>query len=319
MKSGKFHSISPSFFGAFKALRGWPLALCCAWLLGACGGGGGDALPATPANTPPSATTPSTPPATSGNSSVSQRMVAELPANTKCPAANNTTLVYAGVECLVLKTFTATASNDSAKLVVFLHGDVSAGGPADYMDNYAPAYASAGVVAVRMLRPGYFDSNGVASTGGNGSRLDTYTANNVQAVAYGLAALRQHHKASKLVVVGHSGGASIAATILGKYPGLIDATALMACPCDVRAFAPTWVNSLSPLDWVAGVPLGSHVVSMTGTLDTQVPVVYSQPYVNALVARGIPARHISIPGATHSSNTIFTQALVQDQIRTLLQ
>ncbi|MFY7872071.1 MAG: alpha/beta hydrolase family protein, partial [Limnohabitans sp.] len=204
-------------------------------------------------------------------------------------------------------------------LVVFLHGDVSAGGPADYMDNYAPAYASPGVVTVRMLRPGYYDSNGVTSTGGNGSRLDTYTTHNVQAVAYGLAALQQHYKASKLVVVGHSGGASIAATILGKYPGLIDATALMACPCDLRAFAPTWGNSLSALDWVAGIPLGSAIVSMTGTLDTQVPVVYTQPYVNALVARGILAQQIAIPSATHSASTIFTQSVVQNQIRALIQ
>lgn len=246
-------------------------------------------------------------------------MVAELPVNTKCPAANNTTLVYTAEECLVLKTFTATTSNDNAKLVVFLHGDVSAGGPADYMDNYAPAYATTGVVSVRMLRPGYYDSNGVTSTGGNGSRADTYTPNNVAAVAYSLAALRQHYNASRLVVVGHSGGASIAATILGRYPGLIDATALIACPCDLRRLAPTWLNSLSALDWVGGVPLDSSVVSMTGTLDTQVPVTFSQPYINALLARGIPARQIAIPGATHSSSTIFTQTLVQDQIRALIQ
>lgn len=289
-------------------------------LLSACGGGGGDGGAPSAAPAPvTSSPSPAPAPAAPGATSTSARMVGELPVNTRCPAADNRTLVYAGVECLVARTFGAPGPAGGGKLVVFLHGDVSAGGPADYMDSYAPAYATGGVVSVRLLRPGYYDSDGVASTGGNGSRVDTYTARNVEAVAYALAALRERYQASRLVVVGHSGGAAIAATILGKYPRLIDSAALMACPCDLRLFAPTWINSISPMDWASAVPAGTRVVSMTGSADTQVPASYTQGYVNALAARGIAAEQIAIPGATHASSTIFTAAQVQSQITALLQ
>jgi pimeloyl-ACP methyl ester carboxylesterase len=282
----------------------WSAVVSSVLVLLACGGGGGE----TPASTAPPASL-----------SASERMIAELPPNTKCPGADNTTLVYAGVECLVVKTF-GTPAPSGDKLVVFLHGDVSAGGPADYMDTYAPNYVQAGITTVRMLRPGYYDKLGNTSTGGNGdNRADTYTTNNVQAVAYALAALRQHHQASKLVVVGHSGGASIAATVLGKYPGVIDNVALLACPCDLRAWRKDWVNSLSAMDWVAGVPSSSKVIGMTGTADTQVPAVFSQTYVNALSSRGILTQQIAIPGATHSASTLFTTTQVQTEIQGLIQ
>jgi hypothetical protein len=175
------------------------------------------------------------------------------------------------------------------------------------------------VTTVRMLRPGYFDSKGATSTGSNGNRADTYTANNVQAVAYALAVPRQQHQASKLVVVAHSGGPSIAANGLGKYPGVIDNVALLACPCDLRPWHPDWVNSLSAMDWIAGVPGGSKVIGMTGSADTQVPGVYSQTHINALVGQGIPAQQIAIPGATHSASTLFNTTRVQGEIRGLIQ
>jgi protein-S-isoprenylcysteine O-methyltransferase Ste14 len=37
-----------------------------------------------------------------------------------------------------------------------------------------------------------------------------------------------------VVVAGHSGGAAIAANILGRRPALIDAALVVSCPCDVE-------------------------------------------------------------------------------------
>ncbi|MES2889421.1 MAG: hypothetical protein V4739_15615 [Pseudomonadota bacterium] len=288
--------------------------------LGACGGGGDDAAP-TPAASGANGSTTTAPvsaPSPALTGSVSSQMVAELPANTLCPQANGQTLVYAGVECLVVRTFGTPSSGGGDKLVVFLHGDVSAGGPADYMDTYAPAYVGPGVLTVRLLRPGYFDANGAQSTGSNGNRTDTYTPRNVQAVAYALAMLRQHHRASRLVVVGHSGGAAVAATIQGRYPGVIDAVALVACPCDLRPWRPTWTQSLSAIDYASAVPLATPVVAMTGSNDTQVPARYSATYIQALAGRGVAARQLDIPGAAHAAVELFTQPVVQAQIRALI-
>lgn len=285
--------------------------------IGACGGGD-DTTPAATSAVNANTSVPASSPSPALMASVSSQMVAELPANTLCPQANGQTLVYAGVECLVVRTFGTPSSAGGDKLVVFLHGDVSAGGAADYMDSYAPAYAGPGVLTVRLLRPGYFDSSGALSTGSNGNRTDTYTPRNVQAVAYALAMLRQHHRASRLVVVGHSGGAAVAATIQGRYPGVIDAVALMACPCDLRPWRPTWTQSLSAMDYAGAVPLATPVVAMTGSADTQVPALYVGTYIQALAGRGVTARQLDIPGATHAAVDLFTHPVVQAQLRALI-
>lgn len=276
--------------------------------LAACGGGGGGGggAPATAS------------PAPSAPANASELVVASLPANTKCPSADNIILVYAGNECLVVRTFGASTAGVNPKLVVFVHGDVSAGGPADYMDNYAPAYATPGVVTVRLLRPGYPDSLGAISTGDAGNRLDTYTANNIQAVAHAIAVLRVHYKASRVVAVGHSGGAAILASALGKHPGIIDRAALLACPCDLRPWRPTWVNSQTAMDWASFVPAGTVVRALTGTADTQVASTFVTPYINVLAARSINATYADIVGATHSSSTIFTTTTVQNAISGLI-
>lgn len=53
-------------------------------------------------------------------------------------------------------------------LAVFVHGDVSAGGPADYMYRYAQSFAAGrrDVAAVALLRPGYYDSTAIVAVTG---------------------------------------------------------------------------------------------------------------------------------------------------------
>jgi pimeloyl-ACP methyl ester carboxylesterase len=248
-------------------------------------------------------------------------LVARLPANTKCPTADNNTLVYAGSECLVIRKFYGSPTPGlGARLVVFLHGEVfPAGSPADYMDYYAAAYASPGVVAVRMLRPSYGDSSGAKSTGDSATRLDHYTTQHIDAIANALAVLREQHKAAQLIVVGHSEGASVAATILGKYPRLIDSAMLLACPCDLRPWRPQWIYSVSPMDWAAGVPITANVMGMIGTADVTVGAPFSQNYTGALSSRGVSAPHITLAGATHFASTLLTRTDVQAWIRGMIQ
>jgi pimeloyl-ACP methyl ester carboxylesterase len=256
------------------------------------------------------------------SNAASERIVSQLPANTLCPNADSINLVYAGLECLVIKTYGVPAPG-SNKLIVFIHGDVSSGGPANYLDAYAPAYAGSGVISVRLLRPGYFDDTGATSTGDNFGRIDNYTERNIQAVAQALAVLRVRYNASQLLVVGHSGGAAIAATILGRHPAIIDSAFLAACPCDLRAWrtfrGSAWPRSLSPLEWTSAIPINTRVIAMTGTADTQVPLVYSQTYIDALRARNLSARQESVPGAEHGASTLFTTQQVQQAITSLVQ
>ena len=58
----------------------------------------------------------------------------------------------------------------------------------------------------------------------------------IDAVRDAIAALRKEYEAGSVVVVGHSGGAAIAADLLGRWPGEADAALLVSCPCNVWAW-----------------------------------------------------------------------------------
>jgi len=100
--------------------------------------------------------------------------------------------VEGGSECLVIKTFRSAMPGRKPVLVVFLHGSVSGGGPANYFYRHAERWASdgPGVVAVALLRPGYAARDGSESSGNHLQRRDIAWSTNVNSVANALEKLR---------------------------------------------------------------------------------------------------------------------------------
>ena len=219
-----------------------------------------------------------------------------------CPAPDNEHRVAGQKECMAIRTFRPPSPVPNPILIVYLHGDLSDGSPADYIYQRAREAVADGRIVVAMLRPGYFDSEGNQSTGDNFDRNDSYTASNVDAVAAAIQTLREYHKASAVVVVGHSGGAAIAGVIIGRHPGLIDAAVLVACPCDVPAWRSgrrPWTRSLSPHDFVKKAPADAKVTVISGDRDDNVRPALAKAYADNLAKRGISARFILVPGAGH--------------------
>ena len=88
-------------------------------------------------------------------------------------------------------------------------------------------------VAVGILRPGYTDNAGDRSDGDMGNAADdNYTPEVTDAIAIAVSSLKQTFAARRVILVGHSGGAAIAANILGRHPDVADAALLVACACD---------------------------------------------------------------------------------------
>jgi pimeloyl-ACP methyl ester carboxylesterase len=235
-----------------------------------------------------------------------------------CAGVDNLTHVRGGNECLVIRT--VAGSGTATELLVMVHGDISAGGPADYLYPFVQKYSGPGIVAVALLRPGYFDTQGNTSTGTNFDRIDSYTESNIAAVAGAVQKLQEFHKVSKVVYVGHSGGAAIGGVIAGKYPDLLDHVLLVGCPCNIpvwrmdRGAAP-WPRSLSPHDFIATVRTSARIVALTGTLDPNTLPHLASDYVVSLMQRGVSASYVPIPGAMHnwgegiSQSTQFDDAL----------
>lgn len=224
-----------------------------------------------------------------------------------CADESPTARLTGGGECLIVRSFGAAPKGAPPILVVVLHGDVSAGGPANYHFPIAAAIAAAHreTVAVAVVRPGYEDGEGGQSTGTHFGRTDSYTTTNIDAVAGVVAKLKAHHAPRRTILLGHSGGAATAGVILGRHPGLADAAVLVACPCNIAQWRisrgrSAWTRSQSPDGWVGAVPARTRVVAITGGADDNTLPFLAERYVEQLVARGIAAQVEIVPGATHN-------------------
>ena len=217
-------------------------------------------------------------------------------------AADNRTRVAANNECLVIRTYGESAERTS--LIIFIHGDgyrrePSDYGPSDYMYWNAQRFGAKGVVAIGLIRPGYFDSRDNHSTGYSHREGDNYQSDVIETVASAVKVLKKHFKAEYVVLAGHSGGSAISGVIIGKYPGLVNAAVLGACPCNVadwrfmRRGRNNWHFSLSPHDFIDKIDKKTKVVAVTGGNDGNTVPVLAKNYVNNL--KGVPIRLSPIP------------------------
>jgi predicted esterase len=198
-------------------------------------------------------------------------------------------------------------------LIVVLHGDAPFRNP-----GYQYAFASMlekaapGVVIDALLRPGYSDPYGLKSDGDRGFATgENYTAEVVSDIAKSIDRTTNNYTFSSVFLVGHSGGAAIAADVAALNPGLIDRLYLVGCPCDVPAFRkhmastqhdPMWllpVRSLSPMDTLDQMQTATVITAISGSDDPITLPIYARAYIEKAKARGLDATMITIPGEGH--------------------
>jgi pimeloyl-ACP methyl ester carboxylesterase len=214
-------------------------------------------------------------------------------------------------------------------LVVVLHGDAPFNKP-KYQYVFAERAASSGdIVAAAILRPGYSDPSGDTSDGVRGlTNGDNYTADRIAMIVTGIRDLQNDYHPRATILVGHSGGAAIAANILALPPRLAEAALLLSCPCDVAPWrqhmkelqrAPVWdqpVESLSPLDLANQVPISTRIRMMVGVDDRVAPPQFTQLYAQRLAGRHIEVQVTEIPGEGHE---ILLLPVVQEALEKLVE
>lgn len=198
-------------------------------------------------------------------------------------------------------------------LLVVLHGDAPTANPGyqyDFAQTLAARIPDSRVVA--LLRPGYEDPQGNRSPGERGLTTgDNYTPDRLDAVSDSLRRLRARYPRARLVLIGHSGGAAMAADLAGTRPELVDGLLLAACPCSL----PEWrqhmkarlpaapfdqpVRSLDPLQTVGGAQLDLRAALVVGADDPITPPKFSRAYAEALALRGIATDYRVLPGKGH--------------------
>lgn len=230
-----------------------------------------------------------------------------------CTTEDFVAKVSGNQECFVLRTWGVPTSAISPTLLVWLHGNVSSGGPADYLADDAAKASSSSVISIAFLLHGYSDSFGNTSTGSYHNRSTRMvTAANLDSLGDALARLKAHYGATRLILVGHSVGAMFAADIAALKPGLVTGNLLVGCPCDLG-----WIG-VAPISLAASHPLSTKVIAITGARDTTTVPADVTGYIATLASRGIDATYIEIPDGQHNFGVVAHNAKFDGALAALL-
>jgi pimeloyl-ACP methyl ester carboxylesterase len=223
------------------------------------------------------------------------------------------------------RAFTRGAAPFDYPLVIVLHGDAPARNPG-YQYSFAAKLADAvpGVRVIALMRPGYSDPYGLKSDGDRGFAAgETYTPAVIADVAAAIGLLESRWRTSTVILVGHSGGAAIAANIAALTPLRIEQLFLVGCPCDLQQFRKHmaqrmydplfWLpsKSLSPLVTLAHMPKRTTISAITGDNDPIALPEYAREYIAAARARDLSASLLSLP---HVGHEILDDARVLDAV-----
>jgi predicted alpha/beta hydrolase family esterase len=214
---------------------------------------------------------------------------------------------------VVGRVYVTGAPAASAPLIVVLHGDAPFINPR-YQYAVAADLANAvpGTRVVALMRPGYADAYGARSDGDRGFALgENYTLDVANDIADAIQSLKQQWGAPSVILVGHSGGAAVAANIAALTPGLVRHVVLVACPCDVPAFRrhmARWqwnlmwlwpVHSLSPMQTLDRLEKRTQVTAISGAKDPVTLPEYAHNYIAKAKSRGISASLIILANKGH--------------------
>lgn len=221
-----------------------------------------------------------------------------------CEAEDFQTTVSGQSECLLMRRY---GSSSPDTLVVWLHGNVSTGGPANFhfklAEATANAFAAENVMAIALVRPGYPDGTGAYSSGSDNGRADNWQRQTIQEIGKVIERLKSRFNPRTTIIVGHSGGAAIAAVLLGMQPDLAEAAILIACPCDMSTWragrSRTPWSSEDPLSWTAQIKPTARVMAFTGSNDHTTSAALATTYVARLRERSIKASFVLVPDAGH--------------------
>jgi poly(3-hydroxybutyrate) depolymerase len=218
----------------------------------------------------------------------------------------------------------------TAPLVVVLHGDAPYIKPS-YQYVFASELADAlpGTRVVALLRPGYADPYGGKSDGDRGFALgENYTRRVIDDLAAATELLKSEWGIPRTILVGHSGGAALAADIAALNPGLVEHVFLVSCPCDVPAFrrhmarlqwSPLWLfptRSVSPMQTLDQMQKSTAVTAISGSSDPVALPRYAESYVAKAKQLGISASMVVLPGQGHE---ILNDPRVISQIATIVR
>ncbi len=229
------------------------------------------------------------------------------------PDADGQSWVQGGTFRLRMRLFVGEEKSASPNLMVVIHGDAPFNEP-EYQYVFAAKVAAThrDVVAVGLLRPGYTDPQGNRSDGERGESVgDNINVTNTEAIADAIGGLKRRWNARKVVVAAHSGGATLAANVLGRHPALIDQALLVSSVYDVEKWRqymfqlsgkPVFqgkIETLSPIEQITGMSDQVEVTLMVDSQDEVAPSGFSEHFEAVARKHGKKVRLVRLEGKGH--------------------
>ena len=252
------------------------------------------------------------------------------PAEQDITTTAGTTIWVTTTQRLKTKVYANSSLSASPILVVVVHGDSPNGPPTyQYMFAQAAAVAIPDTIVAAVLRPGYDDGE-ERSDGMRGETVgDNYTPEVLDAVATAISELKARYRPRQVVLVGHSGGSAIVASLIGQRKGIANAALLVSCVCDLDAWrkhmqatkgGKIWerpVRSLSPLALVKEIPAAStRVLMLVGSDDQTTPPSLTDAYAAALREHRVPVDVTIAPGFGHN---ILLEPVAMDRLKQMVR
>ncbi|WDE08835.1 alpha/beta fold hydrolase [Thalassomonas viridans] len=221
-----------------------------------------------------------------------------LHASTECN--NIESEVFANGACTVIETYKSSILSASPTLAIVLHGDAPFWNPnVQYRVAQYLANNQKNVISIGMLRPGYTDDFNRQSDGERGETVgDNYDDKRVRQIGSSIEVLKEHYKAQKIVVIGHSGGAAITAKVSALFPELVNHAVIISCPCNINAWRKDMLkrneyelfkgdlNISSPLELAKKVSVNTKVDLIVGKDDDNTKPYLTKQYYEALKKHG---------------------------------
>lgn len=209
--------------------------------------------------------------------------------------------------------YVSSAQLTKPVLILVLHGDAPFNNPSyQYAIARRIARENQNTVAIGILRPGYTDEEGNHSQGerGNasGDNYTTYVSMSIQQLVHELIT---KYNPESVLLVGHSGGAAIAANLISQF-STYAAAVLISCPCDLNRWRKhmktlqpdigIWdskVKSLSAIDNTQRIDDSVQIMMIHGNNDTIVPIEIAHEYADKLSEHGKSVRLITLQDQDH--------------------
>ncbi|RXJ94597.1 alpha/beta hydrolase [Malaciobacter molluscorum] len=207
--------------------------------------------------------------------------------------------IYAGGECINYKKYSGEQKD---KLNIVVHGTWDEG--TNVLGRYAPFAENLSfetdVPTIAVALPGYSKSslNNLKSIGSKTEKNLVYKKEYLSFLSSLITAFKSKYNAKTITYIGHSAGCSIGATLLGKYPSLINNLLCAGGKYDIHK-STNEKDLISAIDVIDNVDKNSKIALVYGTKDTISKPEVTKEFYKIAKEKGLNVKLIEVKDAVH--------------------